>query len=107
MRPNRTGRPRANASRRDCDAGSAGRPAARLLIVDEHPIVGVGLRALFANEPGITVDTTTDPSLSSNRRIHAWRWNVQLNTAHSANVLRGCRRQPRTARLRGGGYCDD
>ena len=32
----------------------------RLLVVDEHPVVGAGIRAMLADEPDVSVETVTD-----------------------------------------------
>lgn len=70
MAQNRSVRPQAKAPRRERPPCARPRRATRVLVVDEHPIVGVALRAIFASDPAIAVDAATDP-IAAERAIAA------------------------------------
>lgn len=59
MRPRRSARPRARALRRQTSRPDADR-VSRLLVVDEHPIVGIALKALLTDEADFVVQASTE-----------------------------------------------
>lgn len=59
----------------------------RLLVVDEHPIVGVALRTLLADEAGLVVDTATEPEAAIRAMADGWADLVVSEIAFSG---RGC-----------------
>ena len=53
----------------------------RLLVVDEHPVVGEGIRAILSNEPDFSVETVTDVD-SADLALDACRPDVVLCEVH-------------------------
>jgi DNA-binding NarL/FixJ family response regulator len=62
MHQRRTRHPRGSGPRHSPDHRAAVGTVSRVLVVDEHPIVGVALGALLGGEAGLKVDTATDPA---------------------------------------------
>src|SRR5215203_4802978 len=61
----------------------------RLLVVDEHPVVGEGIRAILNDEPDFWVETVTDVSAA----------NAALDARHHDIVICEIRLQGRNAGL--------
>ena len=61
--PGRPGRS-ADPGHEMCDGRSRG--VIRLLVVDDHPVVGEGIRAMLANEPDFSVEIVTDVESATN-----------------------------------------